>query len=444
MNNYIELELPEFIDFMRVEDDDALIKFHSRFLTHLSITRFLSCIINLLQLDLNCFDITKITKNKITIKTSESPPKHIADIKKELMNNLVMRCLKISLISPMVNITTKRPTYYISKQSGIPLIGTHYFGVIDRGTNLIQIRPITGCPLNCIYCSVDEGPFSKTKIVDYYVEKDYLLEQIDQIVEFKGRYKIEAHIDGQGEPFLYPEIIDLIKGIKEIKGVEIISIQTNAVLLSYKTIEKLANAGLDRLNISLNSLNSNKAAYIAGLLKFNVKKILNVIKYANDLGIHVLLAPVWLNGINDDDIKEIISYAKRNLKYVKRWPLLGIQNYEFYRTGRNPKNVHMMPFKSFYEKLALLEKETGMNGLKLSLNDFSMHKRKMLPYVFKKGEIVKVKIVLPGRHKKEFIGVSKNRSIEVYNIKNKLVKIGDYVRIRIVRNKHNIYSATII
>ena len=55
------------------------------------------------------------------------------------------------------NRLNNKTTIYIHKSSGIPLMGTNYFGLIDRGTNIIEIKPITSCNLGCIYCSVDEG-----------------------------------------------------------------------------------------------------------------------------------------------------------------------------------------------------------------------------------------------------------------------------------------------
>ena len=42
----------------------------------------------------------------------------------------------------------------------MPLVGHVAFGIIDRGTNLLQIRPTSLCPLSCIFCSVDAGPRS--------------------------------------------------------------------------------------------------------------------------------------------------------------------------------------------------------------------------------------------------------------------------------------------
>ena len=56
-----------------------------------------------------------------------------------------------------------REHWLIREEDNIPLIGAHLFGIIDRGTNVLQIRAITGCPLKCIYCSVDEGVISRKR-----------------------------------------------------------------------------------------------------------------------------------------------------------------------------------------------------------------------------------------------------------------------------------------
>ncbi|MGQ4833253.1 MAG: radical SAM protein [Candidatus Asgardarchaeia archaeon] len=358
--------------------------------------------------------------------------------------NIIFRCILLNLIEPPKNIITRRDTYFISNDSKIPLIGTHYFGLIDRGTNLIQVRPVTGCPLNCIYCSVDEGPFSRTNFVDYYVDWKYLVHEFDKLVDFKGRHNIEAHIDGQGEPLLYPDIVKLVSSLRNIDGVEVISMQTNGVLLTYDLIDQLHKAGLDRINISINSLSNSKAAMIAGLSSYKVDKIIKVVTYANSLGIHVLIAPVWISGLNDKDILEIIDFAKNNLKRIKNWPILGIQNYEYYNRGRNPKGFKSIAFNDFYKRLAKLEKTKNIKPLILSLKDFSMHKRRMLPYVYRKKQIISTKLVLPGRHLNEFIGVTNERSIEVFNTRNKRVSLGKAVKVMIVRNKHNIYSGIIL
>src|SRR3989338_296182 len=85
----------------------------------------------------------------------------------------------------MKNRLNNKPTIYIHRSSGIPLIGSNYFGIIDRGTNVIEVKPMTSCNLGCIYCSVDEGPRSK-RTADFVVEKDYLVEEFEKVAKFKG------------------------------------------------------------------------------------------------------------------------------------------------------------------------------------------------------------------------------------------------------------------
>ena len=56
----------------------------------------------------------------------------------------------------------------------IPLLGTIIFGIVDRGSNLIQIRPITTCPLDCIFCSTNAGNKELHK-THFMVELKHLL-----------------------------------------------------------------------------------------------------------------------------------------------------------------------------------------------------------------------------------------------------------------------------
>jgi uncharacterized protein len=76
--------------------------------------------------------------------------------------------------------------FLITEESGIPLIGSLYFGIIDRGTSLLQVRPSCGCNLNCPFCSVDAGPATKTRATSYEVEMEYLLGAVQEIARFKG------------------------------------------------------------------------------------------------------------------------------------------------------------------------------------------------------------------------------------------------------------------
>ena len=67
-------------------------------------------------------------------------------------------------------------TVYIHQNSGIPLIGHVSFGIAYRNSSLIEIKPVTSCNLDCIYCSVGEG--KRSEKTDFVVEKDYLIQEI--------------------------------------------------------------------------------------------------------------------------------------------------------------------------------------------------------------------------------------------------------------------------
>ncbi|MDD1674710.1 MAG: radical SAM protein, partial [Methanomicrobiales archaeon] len=127
----------------------------------------------------------------------------------------------------------------ITRRSGIPLIGCLYFGVIDRGTSLLQVRPSCSCNLSCPFCSVDAGPGSRTRMTSYEVDREYLAETVGSIAQFKGT-GVEAHIDSPGEPMLYPDLVELVKDLRKIPEISVISMQSNGTLLGEEVITDLA------------------------------------------------------------------------------------------------------------------------------------------------------------------------------------------------------------
>ncbi len=324
--------------------------------------------------------------------------------------------------------TTKRNLLYITRELGIPLLGHAAFGLIDRGTNLIQVRPITGCNLNCIFCSVDEGRRSRTKANDFIVDPDYLVDAYRRLAEFKGD-GVEAHIDGQAEPFLYPYLPELARGLKEVHETAVVSVQTNGTLLNERLIDRLEGI-IDRINLSVSSLNPERAEKIYGV-RYPVEKVRRVAEYIADSRIDLLIAPVWLPGINDEDIREIIEFALE-IGAGKRWPPLGIQKYIPYKGGRKVKRV--VSFKLFYEKLRELEDEYGVK-LVLSPKDFGIERRRRYPSKIRKGDVYSARIVADGRGFGERIAVVGDRVVTVLTDRD----VGEHVRFRIVRAKDGIY-----
>jgi len=331
------------------------------------------------------------------------------------------------------NRLNNKPTVYIHKNSGIPLMGTNYFGLIDRGTNIIEIKPITSCNLGCIYCSVDEGPLSRRK-VDFVVEKGYLVQELKALVDYKGEDYIDAHINAQGEPTLYADMVELVRDIAKIPQVKSISIDTNGTLLHKKLIDELAEAGLTRINLSLNALDQKIADKMAGF-PYNLKKVIELAHYIPKK-MDLIIAPVWLPGYNDDELIRLAKFAQE-VGAGKNCPPIGIQNFLDYRFGRNP--VKPVELEVFYKKLQDLEQK---HGIKL-INDekmFKIKKCKELPKPFKKGQVIEAELVFPGRLPGEMLAVANNRLISVPSC----YKHEGKVKLKIKRTKHNIFLGQLL
>ncbi|MEM0503083.1 MAG: radical SAM protein [Archaeoglobaceae archaeon] len=326
----------------------------------------------------------------------------------------------------VLNRVTRRELVFVTKESGIPLLGHSAFGIIDRGTNLLQVRCISGCNLNCIFCSVDEGRKSKTRKTDYIVDPDYMIEKLREVVEFKGD-NVEIHLDAQGEPALYPYLEQFVEEVSKIKEVSVISMQTNGIPLNEQRISALEGK-MTRINLSISALSEETAKKLYGA--YPLKKVIEIAEMIANSKIDLLIAPVWVPNYNDEEIPKIVEFALE-IGAGKKFPPLGIQKYIPYRFGR--KVGKGISFREFYSKLAELEKEYGVK-LILKPEDFGIEKRPQLPNPFKKGEICFGKVVAEGRMFGEKLCIAKNRSVAVISD----AKIGETIKFEVIRNEDGI------
>ena len=315
----------------------------------------------------------------------------------------------------------------ITKESGIPLIGVIQFGIIDRRTNLIQIRPTTYCNLKCKFCSTSAGVHP----VEYEVELNYLIEWVKHVIKLKECDEIEANIDSVGEPSTYPNLIELIEGLKKIPEIKLISMQTNGTLLTKEKIIELEKAGLNRINLSIHSLNEGLAKELADVHFYDIKKIIEIAEFIKKTKVELNLTPVYIPKINDEEIPKIIELAKSLDCNVL------IQKYETYKYSRKIRKANDLTFYKFYKKIEEWEKKYNLK-LKYTNFKFNIKNTKSLEKVFEKNEITKAKIILPGWYKNQMIASVKNRLITILDCKKHL---NSKVRIKILNNDNNIYLA---
>jgi len=330
-----------------------------------------------------------------------------------------------------------RPVLFLEEP--MPMIGHIAFGVIDRGTNVLQVRPTTLCPLSCVFCSVDAGPRSRWRRAEYLVEPGWLAEWVEEAAREKG-VTVEALIDGVGDPFTYPWLPRLVRLLKETRVVHSVAAETHGETLSKRLIEELEEAGLDRINLSIESLDPEKARRLAATPWYDVERVKRLAEYvARETGIDLHVTPVWLPGVNDEDIVEIIEWAYR-IGAGKRWPPVTVQKYIAHRRGRRPPGVREPSWEEYWEWLRGLEERTGRR-LTWTMEEWGMRRAPRVRNPLPRGSRVAVQVAAPGWLRGEWLAVAPRHRRVVTLVSAPWARPGQLVPARIISDKDGILIA---
>ena len=180
-----------------------------------------------------------------------------------------------------------------------------------RVINYLRISVTDRCNLRCCYC-MPEG------VQDVGLKNILTFEEIWEIVRTGVSLGItHIRITG-GEPLMRKGCVDLIRGIREIPGVETITMTTNGVLLENYG-KQLKEAGVDGVNISLDTLDPEEFYKITG--KRELQEVLAGIRAAKTAGL-----PVKLNAVNRKELDPIplVRYAQEEnlpLRFIEMMPV---------------------------------------------------------------------------------------------------------------------------
>lgn len=180
-----------------------------------------------------------------------------------------------------------------------------------RVINYLRISVTDRCNLRCCYC-MPEG------VQDVGMKNILTFEEIWEIVRTGVSLGItHIRITG-GEPLVRKDCVDLIRGIREIPGVETITMTTNGVLLGNYG-KQLKKAGVDGVNISLDTLDPEEFYKITG--KRELQEVLAGIRAAKTAGL-----PVKLNAVNRKELDPIplVRYAQEEnlpLRFIEMMPV---------------------------------------------------------------------------------------------------------------------------
>ncbi len=200
-----------------------------------------------------------------------------------------------------------------SRPSAITETGPRSIGAV----RVLRISITDRCNYRCLYCMPEDG-------IDWLPQQQILsFEEIATVVraavEIHGirRFKLTG-----GEPTVRHGLPDLVRLLRKIKGVEDLSLTTNGQRLS-ELAEPLRQAGLDRLTISIDSLNEQKFRKITRT--GDLSKVLKGLDAAERAGFEsIKINCVTMRGTNDDELAEFAKLTlnrRLTVRFIEYMPL---------------------------------------------------------------------------------------------------------------------------
>ncbi len=178
-----------------------------------------------------------------------------------------------------------------------------------RTIDYMRVSITDRCNLRCIYCMPAEGvrPIEHKEILTY--------EEIIRVVRVAAELGVRKIRITGGEPLARKNVTYLISSIRKIPGIEDMSLTTNGVLLK-KYAKELADTGLDRVNISLDSLRPERYREITR--GGDIGEVMAGIEAAEKAGLMPLkINMVPVRGLNDDEIEEFARITLETPYHVR-------------------------------------------------------------------------------------------------------------------------------
>jgi cyclic pyranopterin phosphate synthase len=193
---------------------------------------------------------------------------------------------------------------------------TGLFDSYRRRINYMRISVTDRCNMCCIYCNAKSVPhLSHDDILRY--------KEIQRVVQAAVGLGVKSLRITGGEPLVRPDLSALVELLSRVEGISDISLTTNGALLDKYALE-LKEAGLKRVNISLDTFKADRFKYITGSDK--IEDVLNGIEAAKKVGLEpVKINVVVMRGINDD---EVVDFARMSLsqgwhvRYIEYMPFV--------------------------------------------------------------------------------------------------------------------------
>ena len=219
------------------------------------------------------------------------------------------------------NIITPIPINGELDDSAPPIIDR--FG---RSFNYLRLALNEQCNLRCIYCMPEEG-------IDFRSEDKLLTtEEIFRLIKLTSKMGVSKIRFTGGEPLLRKDLSELVQFAHQCKGIESVHLTTNGLLLS-KRIEELEKSGLSGINISLDTLDTDKFKKITR--RDGLDMVLNSLQKALASNIQsIKLNIVAMRDFNDDELMDFVELTKNNDITVRFIELMPFDSHQIWKTGK--------------------------------------------------------------------------------------------------------------
>ncbi len=215
-------------------------------------------------------------------------------------------------MTQQINMQLVRQHQAVSK----PVDETQLIDPFGRRITYLRVSVTDRCNLHCTYCM----PVGKPE----WFERESLLtfEDIERIVRAAAKLGIrKVRITG-GEPLVRENLPRLIEKLRAISGIQTLAMTTNGTLLE-RCAHTLKQVGLDRLNVSLDTLKPERFERITGSKHWHA--VWRGIEAALDAGFAPLkLNVVVIKGINDDELIDFARLARQfplHIRFIEYMPI---------------------------------------------------------------------------------------------------------------------------
>jgi GTP 3',8-cyclase len=219
----------------------------------------------------------------------------------------------------------------------------HLTDRFGRRIEYLRLSVTDRCDLRCAYCMPSD--FSGYEEPEHWLNFD----EIERLVGLFARFGLRRVRLTGGEPLMRNGLASLARRIKAIPGVEDLSLSTNGTQLR-KHGQALRDAGVDRLNVSLDTLQPARFTEITR--RDALADVLAGLATAREIGFApIKINMVWLAGVNDDELEAMVDFCRLG-KFILRL----IETMPMGETGRQSQYASLQPLiASLKAKFGLID-----------------------------------------------------------------------------------------